>query len=40
MAKSKTENGNNGNNGNNGKTLEQLLWLTADKLRKNIDAAE
>lgn len=34
MAKSKTE------NSNNGKTLEQLLWLTADKLRKNIDAAE
>ena len=34
MAKSKTD------NGTNGKSLEQILWLTAGKLRKNIDASE
>jgi type I restriction enzyme M protein len=35
MAKSKSDK-------NNGATLglEQTLWLAADKLRKNIDAAE
>lgn len=34
MAKTKNE------STTNGKTLEQILWITADKLRKNIDAAE
>lgn len=34
MAKTKTD------STTNGKTLEQILWITADKLRKNIDAAE